>query len=375
MSRFWASQQSGRSRFSPMRQTGAGWGRLFGAALTAALVAAPGAARADGCDFSDIWNAVDNTVTSIASGACAAACAEGAGCAAAGVLAGGLGVYAAAQGQGAADNFCNQLNTTITDLNNLESWLNGAGIDSGVVSALAGAADPISAAQCACDMEQGVGQLTSSLGACLVDLFCALPLSNCPCTPSPPQLVDCSQIMNENSNPAPAQVTSVTNGTLVVAAFQTCSPTYCFCPSPMVLGENPISTNGSCGWPCQNSWWCDCGWTYSCQCPQGTTPAASSGPLSQVCICNDTHLVAVPPTPTPYNPGGQICPIPLTGLPCPQGQVNFKGNCVPACASNQVRAPDGHCCDPTQVSSCGTCCPPGWQPNPTDGTCSTPIIQ
>jgi hypothetical protein len=351
-----------------MRQVGAGRARLFGAALAAALVAAPGVARADGCDPGEVLQGIDNTLTSLASGNCGAACADPVTCAAAAGLAGAL----ATQGQSAADNICGQLNAAVGDVNALESWLAPLGAAANLIQDV-GLAGAVSAALCACDMEQGVGQLTSSLGACLADFFCLF--LNCPCTPSPPQLVDCSAIKGENTNPSPAQVNQLTNGTLITDMSNQCSPQYCFCPSPMVVGETPIlGMNGSCGWPCQNAW-CDCNWYYSCQCPAGTTPAASAGPLSQICICNDTHLAAVPPTPTPYNPGGEICPMPLTGIPCPQGQANFKGACVPACASNQVRAPDGHCCDPSQVTSCGTCCPPGWQPNPTDGTCSTPIIQ
>ncbi len=373
MRRFWASQQRGHSRFSPMRQAGAGRARLFGAALAAALVTAPGAARADGCG--DVWNAVDNTVTSLASGNCAAACADPVTCAAAGVLAGAL----ATQGPGAAGNMCDQLNAAVGDANALGSWLAPLGETAADLIKEAGLAGAVSAAQCACDIEQGVGQLASDLGACLVGIFCAIPGTNCPCTPSPPQLVDCSQIMNDSGSPAPAQVTPVTNGTLIVAAFQTCSPTYCFCPSPMVLSENPIAgMNMSC--PCDSCpsscpIYCGCYWYYSCQCPAGTTAAAPAGPLAQICICDTTGRAAVPPVPGPYNPGGQICPTPLTGIACPQGQANFKGQCVPACASNQVRAPDGHCCDPSQVTSCGTCCPDGQTANLSNGTCNTPISQ
>jgi hypothetical protein len=380
MRRFWPFLRCARLRLSPMRR--AGRARLFGAALAAAaLFAAPGLARADGCDFGDLWNAVDNTVSSLASGNCGTACVDPTTCAAAGVLAGALAGIAASQGQSAASDMCNQLNAAVGDVNALESWLAPLGETANLVNEV-GLGGAVSAAQCACDMEQGVGSLASDLGACLVAFYqwlsCNIPGVYCPCTPSPPQQVDCSQIMNEDSNPSPAQVKQVANGTLVVAAFETCSPTYCFCPSPMVLGVTPIlGMNGSC--PCDycnpgtpSSWCptiCECYWNYSCQCPPNTKPAASSGPLSQICICNNTHLAAVPP-----DKGGP-CPIPLTGIPCPQGQANYKGQCVPACASNQVRAPDGHCCDPSQVTSCGTCCPPGWQPNLTDGTCSTPIIQ
>jgi hypothetical protein len=381
------------SRRSPARQS---WraccAQAFGVALAIAAIVAPGLARAGGsCNFGDFLQAVENTVSSLSSGACGAACAEGgAGCFAAGGIGTALGVVAATQGQGSVDNFCTALNTAASDATSIQSWLAAAGVGSDLVSAIASAGDPISVAQCACDLEQNVGQLSSEASSCFQDAICGLQqdlgFGGCSCTPPAPVAVACSQIVGDNSSPAPTRVDKLTNGTLVTdlrqgwdGHSQYCSPQqYCFCPSPMQVVEQPdYALLGSDPWPCQSQTDYYCAWTYSCQCPQlgpgqTTHPAAASGPLSQVCLCDSTGLAAVPPVKSNINPTGSICPIPLTGIPCPNGQVrDGQGKCVAACASgSQVMTPDGHCCDPTQVTSCGTCCPPGTTPNLTNGTCS-----
>lgn len=362
------------------------------AALAVAAVVAPGSARAGGsCNFGDFLQAVENTVSSLSSGACGAACAEaGAGCFAAAGIGAGLGVVAASQGQGSVNNFCSALNTAVSDASSIQSWLTAAGVASDLVSAIASAGDPISIAQCACDLEQGVGQISSEASSCFQDAICGLQQDlgwgACSCTPPPPVAEACSAIVGDNDSPATTRVDSLSNGTLVTdlrqgwdGHSQYCSPQhYCFCPSPMKIVEQPdYALLGSDPWPCQSQTDYYCAWTYSCECPQlgpgqMTHPAAASGPLSQVCLCDTTGLAAVPPVKSNINPTGSICPIPLTGIPCPSGQVrDEKDQCVAACKSgSQVMTPDGNCCDPTQVTSCGTCCPAGTTPNLTNGTCS-----
>ena len=353
---------------------------IFAAALAlTALLAAPRQARGDGCNFGDFLNGFENTVGSLSSGACGAACADGGACALSAGLAATLGGVAAAQGQGSVYNLCSQLNTAVQDVNALQSWLSPLGVDPSVIQSITGLGDPISVAQCACDLEQGVGQIVGSLGGCFQQALCGLQQAlfgqGCNCTPSPPQEVDCGSIYGENSNPPPSRVDQTPNGALVTNLVDACQPQYCLCPSPMQLGELPTPQDASVGWPCQNNEFYDCTWTYSCQCPtssdpsKNTHPAAPTGPLSQVCICDQTGRAAAPPVPGQYNPEGSICPPSLTGKACPPGQVNYRNNCVPPCASNAVRTPDGTCCDPTQVTSCGTCCPAGSTPNLTSGTC------
>ena len=376
-------------------------GRIATRLAAAVLAAAPVSARADGCSVDDLWNAIESTASAITSEACAAACADtaGAGCTAAAGITAGLGVAAASQGQGAVDGFCSQVNnaqTAVGDVGALQSWANAAGMSLDLVSALGSIGDPLSIVQCSCSLEQGVNQLGGDTLSCFQDAICGLQQDlgwgGCGCHPPPPVAANCTPppdcvinntdpgcenaIYGAQSNPPGQIVKSLSNGTMVVDVTDGwdgksywCSPDrYCFCPSPMKLAAAPNDyLNG--GTPSN-------GYViYYCQCPnlgpgQTTHAAAASGPLAEVCICDSTGLAAVPPVKSPYNPDGSICPIPLTGIPCPSGKVNVGGKCVAVCTSkSQVMTPGGTCCDPTQVTSCGTCCPAGTVPNLTLGTC------
>jgi hypothetical protein len=376
-------------------------GRIATRLAAAVLAAAPVSARADGCSVDDLWNAIESTASAITSEACAAACADtaGAGCTAAAGITAGLGVAAASQGQGAVDGFCSQVNnaqTAVGDVGALQSWANAAGMSLDLVSALGSIGDPLSIVQCSCSLEQGVNQLGGDTLSCFQDAICGLQQDlgwgGCGCHPPPPVAANCTPppdcvinntdpgcenaIYGAQSNPPGQIVKSLSNGTMVVDVTDGwdgksywCSPDrYCFCPSPMKLAAVPNDyMNG--GTPSN-------GYViYYCQCPnlgpgQTTHAAASSGPLAEVCICDSTGLAAVPPVKSSYNPDGSICPIPLTGIPCPSGEVRVGSKCVAPCTSkSQVMTPDGACCDPTQVTSCGTCCPAGTVPNLTLGTC------
>ena len=371
--------------------------------LGAAVVfaAAPVSARADGCSVDDLWNAIESTASAITSGACAAACADtaGAGCTAAAGITAGLGVAAASQGQGAVDGFCSQVNnaqTAVGDVGALQSWANAAGMSLDLVSALGSIGDPLSIVQCSCSLEQGVNQLGGDTLSCFQGAICGLQQDlgwgGCGCQPPPPVAANCTPppdcvinnadpgcenaIYGAQSNPPGQIVKPLSNGTMVIDVTDGwdgksywCSPDrYCFCPSPMKIAAVPNAyLNG--GTPSN-------GYViYYCQCPnlgagQTTHAAASSGPLAEVCICDSTGLAAVPPVKSTVNPTASICPIPLTGIPCPNGKVRVGSQCVAPCTSkSQVMTPAGACCDPTQVTSCGTCCPAGTAPNLTLGTC------
>ncbi len=380
-------------RGKPGRSVAARASRLAagaGAALALLLLlCAPGPARADGCNFGDVVNAIENTLDSLSSGACGEACADGgAGCLVAAGLAGALGAVGASQGQGAIDNFCSQLSTGVGDVGAIQSWLQAAGVGADLISAIGslGAGPIVSVAQCGCDLEQGVNQLSSEAGSCLAGAICGLQqdlgFGACGCTPPAPVEEDCSQIVFDNNYPPSARIDQAANGTLVTDLVtgwdghsQYCSPqNYCFCPSPMKLSQPQPDYALLQGdpWPCIGQTTLYCAWTYSCQCPDDTHPAAQSGPLAKVCLCNTTGLAAVPPVKSTYNPSGSICPIPLTGIPCPNGQVNVAGKCVAACGNDQVRTPNGVCCSPAEVTACGTCCPPGTTADLANGTC-TPL--
>jgi hypothetical protein len=113
---------------------------------------------------------------------------------------------------------------------------------------------------------------------------------------------------------------------------------------------------------------------YVCECPKGTKAAGMSGALAEVCLCPDGEP-AVAPVKSVSNPDASICPPPLTGKQCPNGQTNFFGKCITPCSNpNEGMTLNGACCDPNQVAACGQCCPPGTTPNPATGSCEKPPV-
>jgi hypothetical protein len=370
------------------------------AAMATALLSSGAPARADGCSVGDLWQAIENIASSVASGDCAAACADtaGAGCTAAAALTAALGGVAASQGQGAVDGFCGQVNNVQTgagDIAALQSWANAAGLSVDLASILGSLGDPLSIAECGCSLEQGLNQLGGDTLSCMQDAICGLQQDlgwgGCACHPPTPVAADCTPppgcadnntlpgcenaIYGAPSNPPGQIVKPLSNGTMVIdvtdgwdGSSYWCSPDrYCFCPSPMKLV--PVPNNYMNGGTPSNGYV-----IYYCQCPslgagQNTHPAAASGPLAEVCICDNTGLAAVPPLKSTVNPATSICPIPLTGIPCPGGEVNVGGKCVAACSNNEVRTPNGACCSPAEVTACGECCPPGTTADLANGTC------
>jgi len=385
----------------------------FGTALLlAAAVCVPiGAVRAD-CSFNDFLNSLENLGSGVSSPACDAAYASGVGVGLVVGLGGALsGVMA--EDSNAGNQICqqiqndfNNLGTAQNDVSTIQGILGqypaAAGILQTVQDSLGGVANPLGAAACACDWVQGVGQLGGDLLACLQDAICGLQqdigLGGCGCQPPTPVVANCTPPIetctgysgNPNDpacqnaiygrrgdNPPSTVVQQTANGTIVIDVTdgwdghsQYCTPdSFCFCPSPMTLVavDNLIADGGD---PANGYI------MYVCECPnlgpgQTTHAAAASGPMAEVCICDNTGLPAVPPTKTTTNPEGSICPIPLTGIPCPQGKINFGGKCVTPCSSSsEVMTPDGTCCDPSMVTSCGQCCPAGMVPNPANGTCT-----
>ena len=138
LGRLWTRGRLAISRSLPARRL-APSARSVAWTLSFILLSAPQHARADGCNFGDVVQAIENTVSSISSGACGEACAEGgAGCIAAAGVAAGLGGVAASQGQSSVDNFCSQLNTGVSDVGSITSWLDAAGLGADVVNAIAG---------------------------------------------------------------------------------------------------------------------------------------------------------------------------------------------------------------------------------------------
>jgi hypothetical protein len=389
---------------------------LISAALLAAVavLASLQAARAD-CSFNDFLNALESAGEAITSSYCDAAYASGVGTGLVVGLGGALGGVAA-DDPSAEQQICQQiqsaLNTAQNDLGTVEGILNqfpaAAGIMQTVQDTLGDVGDPLGAAACACDWVQGVGQLGGALVSCLQDAICGLQQDlgwgGCGCTPPTPVAADCTPPLscagynaNPNDpacqnaiygqrgvNPPPTVVQQTANGTIAIdvtdgwdGSSQYCSPDrYCFCPSPMVLVEvdNLQADGGNPG----NGYV-----MYVCECPnasnshlgsgQTTHAAGASGALAEVCLCDNTGLPAVPSAKSNINPTGSICPIPLTGIPCPQGQVRVGSKCVAQCTSaTEVMTPNGTCCNPNNVTPCGQCCPAGTVADLKNGTC-TPV--
>jgi hypothetical protein len=395
---------------------------LHAAALLGAiaLLIAATPARA-GCSLDDLLNAVANTVESVGSSSCAAACSDGAGCGAAVAVTAALAGVATDDSQGAVNSFCSDVQNIINQVNNGSDNANtvvnalqqatGSQIGQDVLNELSAAvsavADPLGIAECACGVEQGLGQLGSDFGACLQDFLCAgdaLLGSPCSCTPPPPILANCQQSNTEcgsftdadqaclgggNNSPTllagpngatipgyvPVTVSTNASGTLVTGGGSGsdgqghCAPVfYCFCPAPMV----PTWTFDY-PWVINNGWNVDAPqfYIFSCDCPSGTHAAPNQVSGLTSCLCDNSNQ---PANFSPDNLFG-MCP----PAACPAGQVRLSPSsaCVTPCTDpSEGMSFTGACCNPAQMTSCGTCCPPGTTPDPTTGSCnSPPIIQ
>ncbi|MGH6684079.1 MAG: hypothetical protein ACRECA_09205 [Pseudolabrys sp.] len=313
-----------------------------------------------------------------------------------------------AENAGAGSNICsavqnafNNLTNGQNDLGALTNVLTQAGLDAGAIKSLIGlvssAADPLAVASCACQLDQGIGQLGGDIVACIQGALCDLDAaigSPCHCSPPPPMLANCfppvgtctdystsdpaknpacqNAIYGKLNDPSavPVTVTPEANGTLVTyGTDENCAgDMYCFCPSPMtVVAETNYYADGG---NTNNGYV-----MYACECPQTPVPtkaAGTSGGLEHVCLCPNGQ-VAVPPVKSVTNPEGTDCPTPLTGTPCASGQINIGGKCVTPCSNpSEGMTADGACCDPNQMSSCGMCCPLGTTPDPATGSCIPP---
>ena len=391
-----------------------------GAALVGALIALAQAnpARA-GCNIDDIVNAIVGTVSTSLTSACISACGTGGtgSCTASVLMTGALFAAAGATsdngGQANVNSFCSEMNNLLNpvssgvkDAKSVVSALQAAGINvsQDLVDALNDAASPIAVAKCACGSEQSLNQLGADAGACLQDFACGIQSlwgQYCSCTPVPPIFANCSQSLTQcnclhtaNNNqcanqPAclgqvgvpiltddPFTKTPSSAGTLVTVPggkvnAQFCPPTaLCFCPLPMVPTWTPDES-----WAAWNAWSGNVSagtpppQIFSCNCPAGSDPDPSGATVNgiSVCVCNNTgNPIMAGYAATLDNP----CPTPLVPPNCPVGQPG--PNCTPTCPQGQTVRPDGTCCDPLQVTSCGKCCPSGTTPDPVSGGCNRP---
>jgi hypothetical protein len=384
-------------------------GRRIAAVMLAALLAAgvwlsPSSARAGGsCSVGDLWNALQNTLNTISSSNCAGVAADPAMWAPVGVAAGVMaGVSQSQQFCQQVQNAQNQLTNVQGDGNSLVTQLGNLGIDasflSTVLDALSSAADALAVVECACGLANNITQVGGDLGACVEDALCDLQNlahqldpglfgscsgsiynapTNCTQNPCNAQTGACNPNLAGNAiikcpagdDAPPVSQTTSSNGTIVSVveganAKGVISVESCICPAPMT--GTWVTNSGYAQWSnivsdpaCQ---------VFVCECPKGTTQASATGAGQYVCVCPDGQT-AQPPVKTELNPDGVPCPGLLTGPNCPQGQVAYGQNCVPACTAGEVRTPSGTCCNPNQVASCGMCCPAGMVPNPSNGTC------
>jgi hypothetical protein len=371
----------------------------------AALFFQPSQARGD-CSPSDLWNALENTFSTITSSGCAGVSADPALWAPVGVAAGVMaGVSQSQQFCQGVQNVQNQLSNLSGDGNSLVTQLDNLGVNAdflaSALSALGSASDALSVVECSCALSNNISQLGGDAGDCIEGALCDLQnlansldpsafpscsghvvIQQSNCTQNPCQsngscnpnlgnvIVQCpagddAPPVNQVNGPnGSGTIVSVTNG---ADASGNIYVQQCICPPPMQGTWTSFGNYAGWGQIVQDP---NCSF-FTCNCPPDSQAAATSGAGAYVCICNNTHQPAQPPIKTTTNPGGIPCPVPLTGLPCPNGQTNDAGKCVPTCASNQILLANGTCCDPAQASSCGTCCPGGQSPDPVTGACSS----
>jgi hypothetical protein len=364
------------------------------------------AANAGGnsCDAGDLVNAVVATINQLSSADCAGVSADPALWAPVGAASAIMaGVSQSQQFCQGVQNVQGQLTNIQGDGNSLVSGLNNLGVDASFLStalgALGSAADALAVVECACGLSNNITQVGGDIGGCIQDGLCDLQnlahqidpagfgscsgtIVNVPtnCTQNPCQSNGaCDPNLGGNvitrcpagDDAPPVVIQPGLNGGVTVSsvlgadANGNISVQSCICPPPMVgqwitAGDYAQSGNFVDDPACQ---------FFMCTCPQGSTPASSSGAGAYLCICQNTNTPVRPPGATTDNPEGVPCPVPLTGLPCPNGQTRVGNDCVPTCAADQVLLANGTCCAASQASSCGSCCPSGEVPD-SSGNCS-----
>ncbi len=374
-----------------LRSTAANVGAAF---FAVGMILTPLSARAD-CSPDDLWNALQSTFSTLTSSSCAGVSSDPALWTPVGTAAGIMA------GVSQSQQFCQDVQNVENQLTNgssLVSQLDNLGVSadflSSVLDVLGSASDGLSVVLCACSLSNNITQLGGDVGDCVEGALCDLQnLANqldpsafgaCSgktylvptnCTQNPCSNGNCDPNLGGNviarcapgADAPPVNISTGAGGTIVSVtdgADQNgnVGVQECICPAPMVVqwdsGNYQIFSDPQ-----------DCQY-FMCVCPPNTKPAGTTGAAQYVCICDNTHQPTQPPVKTTTNPDGIACPVPWTGLPCPNGQTNIGGKCFPTCSSNQVLLANGTCCDRGQASSCGTCCPSGQVPD-SSGSCVT----
>lgn len=217
------------------------------------------------------------------------------------------------------------------------------------------------------DALQDLGQwVWDNVGGLLKDIWCEGPgkvcnavglgwLCGCEGDPPPPAQVDCI-----GGAALGGDVRDLGNGVKISLS----SNEFCSCPATMTWQQHS-----------DGAWTCNCPHPGEvqvakgiCQCP------AAKGLLEGSCqACPDPLVLKHGACTCPVE-GQNFMKIGATGTTyfcsCPNGQGTAGNKCAPACTDvSKTLMADGTCCSPSQVSSCGVCCPSGQTPDPKSGSC------
>jgi hypothetical protein len=376
------------------------------ASMATLLLSFPAKAE-NSCSIQDLGNAAQNTFNGFVNGQCGAALADPVAAALTvylTTLVGGMGSQSSGFCQAVTDA-TNWTSNAQNDVNNVKSGLNK--IDSSgqladqfnsalnsVAGALADAAGIESAFTCACSITADLGQIFGDLGSCVEQGLCSFAnavhsvipgIDACSgppnvtwvnCMPQPCTGAGCNGLPGLAPQDCGTGPCTTSNGSVQCSpasdSGQVCGIVVgsdpgngglniyaCDCPAPRQMTPHTGTNGAGDPWP-----------YYTCDCPAGSSSVGLS------CLCPNSDQ---PPQPigvkTTNNPDGVACPPPWLGKPCPEGQQNFNGNCVPICPSNEGMTLNGTCCDPSQVTACGFCCPAHTIPEPSTGTCISEVAQ
>lgn len=141
-----------------------------------------------------------------------------------------------------------------------------------------------------------------------------------------------------------------------------------------------VSSNEFCSCPATMAWQPHSNGAWTCSCPNAGEVQVAKGicqcPADQGLLDGSCQACA---SPLVLKYGACACSVEGQQInkilgniscSCPNGQGTAGNKCAPACSDvSKTLLADGSCCSPSQVSSCGVCCPSGWKPDAKSGSC------